>query len=152
MARSVTSIQTLNQNTRRVTFEYTLQSVDINIQTNQVTLSALQLGVVGDVQLHELVKSSESVSETRIFNSLFVCNYMVIKSFESRNRVDHEVTIPWNVANRVGEESDVQDRRHACQTLQVLPLLYVIIVKVQKLEVLKASECRSWRQAGQLVI
>ena len=72
MARSVTSIQTLNQNRRRVTFKYTLQSVYINIQTNQVTLSALQLGVVGDVQLHELVKSSESVSETRIFNSLFV--------------------------------------------------------------------------------
>ena len=107
MARSVTSIQTLNQNTRRVAFEYTLQSVHINIQTNQVTLCTLQLGVVGDVQLHELVKSSESVSETRIFNSLFVCNYMVIKSFESWNRVDHEVTIPWNVTHRVGEESDV---------------------------------------------
>ena len=77
---------------------------------------------------------------------------MVIKRLESRYRVDHEVAIPRNVANRVRKESDMQDRRHASQTLEVLPLLNVILMQVEELQVLKARENTSRWKTRQLVI
>jgi len=116
-ARPVTSVQTLDQNTRRVAFENALKPVDVHIQADQVALSTLELRVVGDVELHELVETTEAVPKTGVFDSLLVRNDMVIECFKAGNGVDHEVSVPRNVADRVREESDVQDRWHACQTL-----------------------------------
>lgn len=55
VTRSVTPIQALNENTWTISFENSSESININLQVEQVLLSRFLLGVVGNMKLHELV-------------------------------------------------------------------------------------------------
>ena len=76
-----------------------------------MVFSASFMSVVRYVQLHELIKSSEPVSKTCIFNSFFIRYYIIIKCLEAWDRVYNKVTIAGYLAHRVVEQSDVHDHR-----------------------------------------
>ena len=76
-----------------------------------MVFSASFMSVVRYVQLHELIKSSEPVSKTCIFNSFLVCDHIVIKCPETWDRIYNKVTITGYLAHRVVEQSDVHDLR-----------------------------------------
>lgn len=79
VSRSVTSIQALNENTWTVPLENSSQSVNIDLQVEQVLFSRLLFRIVGNVELHELVETSETVTEGCIFNSFFIGNDEVVE-------------------------------------------------------------------------
>jgi len=86
------------------------------------------MSIVGNVQLHEFVQSTESIAETGVLNTLFVRYHVVVKCFQAWQRIHHEVTITGDVAHGVGKESYVQDLGHAGKRLQVLPFLDIVLV------------------------
>ena len=96
VSRSVTSIQTLDEHTRRIPLEDSPKTIDIYLQVEQMLFCTLLFSVVWDVEFHELVKTSESVAEGSIFDTLFVCDYEVVECKKRLDAVDQEVTVAWD--------------------------------------------------------
>ena len=100
---SVTPIQTLNQNTWTVSFEDSLESVDIHFQVELVLLSTPLMTIVRDMQLHEFIESSESVTEGSVFNYFFIRYDEVVKCSQPGQRVYHEVSVTRNCTDGIRE-------------------------------------------------
>ena len=97
------------------------------------------------MQLHELVQASESIAEGCVFNTLLVGDYEVIESQQGLDTVDQEMTIAWDWADWVAEESQVHDLGERDQGLDVAPVADIIVVKIKKLKLRKSSENLGWR-------
>ena len=111
VARSVATIQRLDQDGGTVSLEDAAQSVDVDLKIEQVLFGTFFLRVIGYVQFHELVEASEPVTERRVFNALFISDHKVVESHQRLNRVHQEVTVARNRADRVREERQVHDLR-----------------------------------------
>jgi len=93
---SVTSIQTLYENTRTVSLEDSPEPVYIYFQIEQMLFSRFFFGVVGNVEFHELVETSKSIAKRCIFNSFFVGYNKIIKGEQSGNTIDQEMSVTWD--------------------------------------------------------
>ena len=67
------------------------------------------IAVVSNVPFHVLVEPAEAVTKRGVLDSLFVCDHEVVKGLETGHRVNNEVTVARDGADRVSEESDVHD-------------------------------------------
>ena len=108
--------------------------------------------VVGNVPLHVLVKSTETVPERGVFYSLFVSYHVIVKGSQTRYRIHDKVTVAWNRADRVCKQGQMHDARKGDQRLKVLPLANVVIVQVQELERFQTSENLATGQRLKLVV
>ncbi len=140
VTRFVTSEQTLNQDRGAVALKASFEAIDVNFEIKLVLLCAGFVTVVGNVPLHVLVQTSKSVTKWGVFNSLLVCDHIVVESFETGNRVDDKVTVARNSADWICKKSQVHNCREWDEWLQVLPLADVIVVKVKELEASHASK------------
>ena len=108
--------------------------------------------VVRDVELHELIQPSEPVAERGIFNPLLIGDYEVVKGLQTSDRVYHKVPVARNGADRICKQGDVHDLWHRHQRLQVLPLGYVVVVQVQKLQARHACKHIRRRKGFYLIL
>ncbi len=67
------------------------------------------ISVIRDVKFHEFVESSEAIAKGSVFNSFLISDDIVVKSFETVDRVDQEVAIPGDLAHWVVEERNLHD-------------------------------------------
>lgn len=99
----VTSVQRLDKYSRTIPFKNPLEPVNIDLKVKQMLLGGLLLGVIGDVQLHELIQASEPVAKRSIFNPFFVSNGVVVQSQQRLYRVHQEMSVARNRAHWVAE-------------------------------------------------
>tara|TARA_B110000285_G_C15076848_1_gene591255 strand:- start:412 stop:810 length:399 start_codon:yes stop_codon:yes gene_type:complete len=85
---AIATVEALNEDTRAISLKDTPESVNVYLKIEQMLFCRLFLGVIRDVELHELVEASESVSERSIFNSLFVGYNKIVKSQKRLNAVN----------------------------------------------------------------
>lgn len=109
IARAETPIQRLDKDGGRVSLKNSLQPVDVHLQVKEMVLGRALVGVVWDVQLHELVKPAKPVAKRRVLNAFLVRYHIVVESLEARYRVHDEVTVAGYLTNGVVEECDVDD-------------------------------------------
>lgn len=111
----VTSVQTLNQDRRRVSFKDSAKTVDVYFQVEDVLLSRLLSGVVRNVEFHEFVQTSESVPKACVFDSFFVSDDETVQSQQVLDAVDQVMPVAWNAADRVTKQCQVHDVRQGHQ-------------------------------------
>ena len=122
----MSSKQTLDQNTRTVPLETSFQSVDVYFQIELVLVCAWLVAVVRYVPAHILIHASEPIAKGCIFNPLFISDDILVKCFESRYAVDHEMSVARNVAEWVVEKCAVQHVGQSSQRLKVLPFAQLV--------------------------
>ena len=103
VAGLVAAEEALDQDGGTVAFEASLQSVNVHLQVELVLLRARLVAVVRDVPLHVLVQAPETVTERGVFDSLLVCDHVVVEGLQARDRVHDEVTVTWNGTDGVRE-------------------------------------------------
>lgn len=146
VAGGTPSPEALNQDAGTVALENTLEAVHIDLEVKEVLLGRAFVGVVGDVQLHELVEATEAVTEGGVLDALLIGYHVVIERLEARNRVHQEVTVARDLTHWIVEERDLHNLGEGGQRLQVLPLGNVVIVQVQELKALQARKDLRLRQ------
>jgi hypothetical protein len=75
----VAPVEALNEDARAVSLKDTPESVNIDLKIEQMLFCGLFLGVIRNVELHELVETSESISKRSIFNSFLVSYHKVVE-------------------------------------------------------------------------
>lgn len=115
-------------------------------------LGTLLLGIVGNVELHELVETSESVAKGGVFDPLLVSYNEVVQSQERLDRVYKEVPVAWDGADWVTEQGQVHDLRQGHERLQVVPIANVVVMQVEELQIAQACKHLGRWQSGQRVV
>ena len=115
-------------------------------------LGARHIAIIRDLPLHVFVEASETVTKRGILDPLLIGDDIVVERLEAGDRVDDEVTVAGDGADRVGEQGDVHDRRQLDEGLQVLPLADIVVVQVEELQAQQAFEDRRRRQGLQLIV
>ncbi len=72
------SVEWLNNNWWAISFEDSMQSVNINFQVEKMLLGWFLASVIWHMQFHEFIKSTEPVTKRSILDSLFISYYKVV--------------------------------------------------------------------------
>ncbi len=75
----IAAVNSLNHNAWGVSLKNPTEPINIDFKIKKVLHSWFVLGVVGDMQLHELVEGAETVAKGGILDTLLVCDNVVVQ-------------------------------------------------------------------------
>lgn len=90
----------------------------------------LLLGVVRNVELHELVEAPEPVAKGGILDALFVGDDEVVQGKQGLHAVDEEVPVAGDAADGVAEERQMHYLWQGDERLDVAPIAYAIVMEI----------------------